>query len=290
MAFVPQIGNAYCRSTTKEPKSSCPEVCSLEGIPLRWARSEMQFALHEGGFPGLSMAQLREVVTRSFAAWESATCNGEPVDFAFELAATTTSEGAVHHVGGVPNKSVLVYEDEQTWADKEHSPVAFAVTTIAYSPVSGLISEADIEFNGGMPTWAVCPAAGCDDGDTHTDLPNVLIHELGHTLGLSHSDAAGSTMECAATPGDTDKRDLSADDISAICLTYPPGQTFVPQSVAVEGASCSVRPGVAAPGAGRHIAWALALYATARLVRRARRGRHQRRLARLGPALHPGRE
>jgi hypothetical protein len=287
--FVPQIAHGYCRSTTKEPKSTCPEVCSLEGTPLRWANPKLVFSLNERGFPTLGMDQLREVVTKSFAVWEGVTCDGKRVDYDFELAANATSDSAMHLDGGVPNRSVLVYEDEETWADNDHSPVAFAVTTIAFSPRTGFISEADIEFNGGMPTWAVCPAAGCSDGDGHTDLPNVLIHELGHTLGLSHSGEEGSTMECAANPGDTNKRDLSPDDVTAICLTYPPGETFLTHAESVEGVTCSVRPGVATRGASRQLSWVFALYATARLVRRARR-RRQRSLARRAFALHVGRE
>jgi Matrixin len=265
---------AYCQNTTVDPASSCPEQCSGQGLPLRWARPELTFWLNLRGFPGFSEAALRTAVLDAFSAWEDVSCSGQLVDYRFDLAEGYTTEGAAHYADA-DNRSVLVYEEAEAWDALGHSSAAFAVTTVAYSRSSGAISEADIEFNGGMPTWSVCPPDGCTD-DSHTDLVNVLTHELGHTLGLAHSDVADSTMSCSATPGETVKRTLAPDDLAGICATYPPGHSFPGVRRVVRGATCSADPG--ARGASG-TALALALLAGART---AARRRQRRRRARSG--------
>lgn len=242
VAAPPRHALAYCQNTTADPASSCPEVCSAQGLPLRLARPELTFWLHQRGVPGLSEATLRAAVLEAFSAWEGVSCGGQPVDYGFELAQGYTSEGAAHYAGA-ENQSVLVYEEPAEWDALGHSSVAFAVTTVAYSRSTGAISEADIELNGGMPAWAVCAPAGCGD-DARTDFVNVLTHELGHALGLAHSEVADSTMSCSATPGETLKRTLAPDDAAGICAAYPPGQAFPGVRGLVQGVTCSAAPGV----------------------------------------------
>lgn len=42
-------------------------------------------------------------------------------------------------------------------------------------------------------------------------------------LGIAHSPVPGATMTIEYVPGDISLRDLHADDIAAICASYPPG-------------------------------------------------------------------
>src|SRR5262249_15492160 len=54
------------------------------------------------------------------------------------------------------------------------------------------------------------------------DLLSVLTHEAGHFLGLAHSADADATMFSEYKMGSTGLRDLSPDDVKAICAAYPP--------------------------------------------------------------------
>ncbi|MEO8705290.1 MAG: hypothetical protein ABI867_34930 [Kofleriaceae bacterium] len=139
-----------------------------------------------------------------------------------------------------------------------YSPQAAGLTTAVFvddsdSDRDGAIVDADVELNG-------VDFAISNDGQTTgtadcaADIKNTLTHELGHMLGLEHPcladsdpprvDGAGqpvpscfgalspaiteATMYNFQDCGETKKASLEADDIQAICSTYPasddPGQ------------------------------------------------------------------
>jgi hypothetical protein len=89
---------------------------------------------------------------------------------------------------------------------------------------------------------------------TYYDLQNTLTHELGHFIGIAHPCGSGSgnppvscssgnfadvTMYPFEVPGETKKRDLSADDVTAVCEIYAPKQG------GSGGGGCATGPGFA---------------------------------------------
>ncbi|MBX7134316.1 MAG: matrixin family metalloprotease [Fimbriimonadaceae bacterium] len=72
-----------------------------------------------------------------------------------------------------------------------------------------------------------------DDDGVDYDLHTVLLHEVGHALGLGHSDVVGSVMGASYDGG---KRTLSADDIEGITHIYGP----VPEPATLLGVGMGV--------------------------------------------------
>lgn len=64
----------------------------------------------------------------------------------------------------------------------------------------------------------------CGAGTPHwneMDLESVITHEVGHQLGLDHSDVSAATMWWAISMGDSSKRSLHSDDENGLKAQYP---------------------------------------------------------------------
>ena len=85
----------------------------------------------------------------------------------------------------------------------------------------GTMEEADIELNSDL------------DWSDAVVFENVLLHELGHAIGMVHEDDAPAVMASAAL-GTTD---LTADDIAGIAALYGTGAGSSPPSPPAEGGS-----------------------------------------------------
>ena len=281
---------AYCRTTTLAPaRSSCPEPCDYQGIALFWPRAELHYTFNASLFPGLSEAQVRSIFEKSFGKWQSIQCwtsdaNGgayqTPIGFQITADEQTTDERDGHVASRDPaaNKNVIFHLSREEWAaDPELPRRAFAVTSVWFNDATGEILGADMQFNGTLDPFGICPAdTGCTatDGDPTNDgtvdLQNVATHEAGHFLGLAHSADEDSTMSCDASPGDVNKRTLGQDDIDGMCDAYPPGESFkgpTKQGSGSSGASCALSE----TGGESNASAALSALALLALFRRRRR-------------------
>ncbi len=88
------------------------------------------------------------------------------------------------------------------------------VTQVIYSNNSGEIIEADILLNDDYPFSTVITE--------EKYLGNVITHEMGHFLGLGHSQVIGSSMFFMLTRG---QNIVAEDDIAGLYSIYPNGNT-----------------------------------------------------------------
>jgi hypothetical protein len=121
------------------------------------------------------------------------------------------------------NRSDVVALDD--WGTYDEDAVAITVVTV--DTRTHAIIDSDIAFDASRK-WSVI-------GEKHEyryDVQNTFTHELGHAVGLAHSQESEAVMYGKTTPGETKKRQLAADDSAALSQLYPasagsPGGTEV---------------------------------------------------------------
>ncbi|MBD3393528.1 MAG: matrixin family metalloprotease [Chitinivibrionales bacterium] len=129
-------------------------------------------------------------------------------------------------------KNVLFWAGEGEW------PLGSNVIGVCYLWYqSSTIVDYDIIFNDRDFTWATDGRPGA------MDIGHISTHEVGHALGLGHTEVRGAVMWPTAMRGDTANRTLHADDSLGITALYPrntnnnhaPQITSTPVTEAVAG-------------------------------------------------------
>jgi hypothetical protein len=116
------------------------------------------------------------------------------------------------------------------------------VLAVTYWRSSGSnIVEADILFNRNQQFDSYRgPLRFGTNGWCIGDIRRVLIHELGHALGLDHPDQHGQQVDAIMNSVTSDRQTLSADDISGAQSMYAaPGPTPTPTPTPTPSASGS---------------------------------------------------
>ena len=180
------------------------------GDVIRWQESCFHYSIHEEGLSGIDAADLHDSIRASFDAWEDVDCSY----FYF----VETDDAACDDIGYVDdtgNMNLLVFRTENWEVDRDHDSSAIALTTTSWDDLSGRLLDADIEFNAEYFKF------GVDGASNLVDIQNTATHEIGHMIGLDHTDQSGATMYPTAGTGDVDKRSLSSDDENGLCDLYP---------------------------------------------------------------------
>lgn len=216
---------AYCRSTTCDPAASdCPKDengCARGGPPLSWRTLPLTYRFQRDGSSKLDMGTVRDVARAAFATWSHAECeDGRRTSLRFQEGADITRDKPLGRKQA--SEPFGIYFRDDTWPYPDGDD-ALAMTSQVFGLVNGYIDYSDIEINTTDRTYAT------DDDADGIDLQAVFTHEIGHYIGLAHSNVKNSIMvarycESADRCGKdvARSRALAEDDIAAVCALYPP--------------------------------------------------------------------
>lgn len=183
-------------------------------LPIAWDHTCIIWHLDERGMvdfqpgeDGLRGSLLESVVERSFETWNEPSCSGLKLIY-----------GGTRHPDDEEVEAALlnmVVFERDDWPSG--SQMTFATTVVNFDPNDGVIRTADIVVNDQFYTFSLTgpPAPG------EADLQNTLTHEVGHLLGMAHSDRPAAAMYGSAPLGETRKRSLADDDVDGLCAQYP---------------------------------------------------------------------
>jgi MYXO-CTERM domain-containing protein len=217
---------AYCQATTCDPlKEQCREEggCVVEGAPLHWNSRCLSFGAQNAGSPlrHITYQELDVAVLNAFKQWMNADCGGgthpsfQTWDLGAPFGGITCDTPEFNSLK--PNANVVMFRDDG-WA-REEAEFTLAATNTKFDSETGALLDADIEINSfgqeELTTTSVASEVG-------KDLQAILTHEVGHFLGLAHSNVEKATMYRSYLPGDLNYRSLHPDDEKGICAIYPP--------------------------------------------------------------------
>lgn len=224
-----QSAQAFCRTAScelgeDERAPTCERdehQCVTEGNPLHWSSPCLTYAVQRDGSPkaGIDADAFQKSVEQAFRAWESATCpgGGSPRFRAQFQGFVGCAQRETVCGGADKNVNVMMLHDR----DWPELPSVIGLTTPSGGSESGLLVDADLEIN--SQDYDFSPEAMSSGG---MQLSEVLAHEVGHFLGLSHSDAPGALMSTQYEMLQLGPELLTDDDIAAICTAYPPGDAL----------------------------------------------------------------
>jgi hypothetical protein len=186
-------------------------------IDATWNQVPIGYFISDRPGSGVSAIDLRGAVERATATWSRV--ESANVRFTFQGMTSAAAEG-------FDGQTTLGFIDRPD-LDRVLGATSFLIDT-----TSGAIAEADIFFNS---RFAFSVAA--NGQPDRVDLESVVLHELGHLLGLGHSaigeterNATGSRrvigsgavmFPIAHSSGATADRVLQADDIAGVSDLYP---------------------------------------------------------------------
>ncbi|HUP57718.1 MAG TPA: carboxypeptidase regulatory-like domain-containing protein [Bdellovibrionota bacterium] len=198
------------------------QTVTPSGVPVQWRQG---FKFNVAGNPtnqtGLNDQEVYASVTRSLQRWQAA--SGGSVEFDYWQG---TDRGVYEPSSGYNGLS-SVYFASNTSEDSGISPNVLGLTQVWYNADSGEILEADTVLNDRDFVFTTDPtdtsgygagSSGFSSGRTRVYVENVLTHELGHSLGLSHSAGLQSTMLFMESP---EQAHLGCDEQVGIRALYP---------------------------------------------------------------------
>jgi len=171
------------------------------GTAIQWdGSSTINLRVDAGSSTSLSSSDVMSVVNYSVGQW-----NATSADVTMSAAQASSSDSS-----GV---NMINFTDSSYF-----SSGVIAVTSVSYSASSGDIIEGDISVNN-LYTYSTNSTA-TSPALTSIYLGDVLTHELGHFIGLSHSEVQESSMIYTIFKG---QHSTSYDDAAGAEAIYPSG-------------------------------------------------------------------
>jgi hypothetical protein len=182
-------------------------------VPLAWNERCIGYSIQKNGSRAVSPELAAELAQRAFDTWTSADCGGASPSIVVRQQPEASCGVPVYNLRG-GNANVIMFRDDG-WP-YTHALETLGLATTTFDRDTGHIYDVDIEINTTDITFTT--------GDDHVvfDLAATLQHETGHFFGISHSSFEDATMYWTPSEGSTVGRELSADDVDAICAAYPP--------------------------------------------------------------------
>lgn len=197
--FAPWAAHAY---------SNIPNASCGPGEVVRWRGGPSVWHLNEEGARDLPFEEVERILLEAFAMWSEPCCSG-----------FRSSYGGPTKLRLQPpplTQNVIFFEGER-WPPEAGRSRGVIGVSIAWGSTGCIIPAGTIIFNE-IDYRFTNTDKGLKSMDA--DLRWIAGHEIGHWLGLAHSEDPNSILRPRYT-SDMPFLGLSDDDIEGVCFTYP---------------------------------------------------------------------
>jgi hypothetical protein len=174
------------------------------GNELYWETAPIDMVVNPEGMTAVDAAAVRDGVEG--AVYDFYAADGSPIEF--NASYDTNGPRTVNYEDNI---NAIFFTDG--WTYEGLDPTLLALTYTWYMD-GGQIVGFDMAINLENHDWATQGEEGLND------LHNTLTHELGHAVGLAHSDDEAASMYASTYAGELTKRGLSEDDIAGLLHLY----------------------------------------------------------------------
>ncbi len=183
-------------------------LTTSSGSEVRWYLPVVYYYIDPDGFEDFEIDELIRVTNQCFETWMSVHAGPEFV-YAGTIDIKTPSDDCFN--------VIFFVQDPIDWMEMFHQEDGTAMAmTRTYVDPGGRVMGFDLGFND-----AGYDFTNTDDMDAVvTDYANTLTHEIGHVLGLDHSEDPDAVMYPTAPEGEISKRTLSEDDRAGLRYLY----------------------------------------------------------------------
>jgi uncharacterized protein (TIGR03382 family) len=227
---VPLVATLLILSSVAAPAGAYSIRHTDGGQVVRWRTDRLEFRFDESLRAIGRPEEVEEILRDAMETWTTLGL----VDLDIETSEVEGAQVGYAMSGESSNDVVAIRHD---WPFEED---AQAVTIVTYDPYTGDLIDADIAFNAERWTWTTRGEPRRDA----LDLQDVATHELGHALGLEHSEVPEATMYRSSPLGSIERRTLDDDDLDAVGAAYDPATDRVEAgcSAAGRGSAGSAAP------------------------------------------------
>lgn len=168
------------------------------------------YMLDPSGTKDVTDGSALAAIRNAFATWQAAPCSY------LKFGETAWTESAVAAKDGA--NRVFFVQAPGGWTQPADE---LALTYVYYDTSTNLITDADVTVNNVNFAFTTDSSQVGTGSPQRADVATVVLHEIGHFLGLNHSNDPGAVMYASANKSVA--RTLAVDDIDGVCAIYSNG-------------------------------------------------------------------